>query len=396
MEHFDKENAFVLLVARGTLSEEERIEFENLLSADLDWDYVLAQLKRHKLFPLFNSHLHSCNIAKNLITFLKVRMDEADEIKNNCTKSIIKSRTIDVELCLLATLLSEKKIQYAILKGPVLANAIYDDPGKRAYGDIDILIKKSDADVVAKNLNEQGYIQGELDYNKGKIFPAPRKNIIWCNVYSHQLYPFKKNIEQFLCEVDVQIKLFHQHGNTNQNIGVIDLSTTAEYWQTLGMIEINGTHISTLNWKYFLLQLCMHAYLDEVSITRIVYDENGVCLRAYCDIRELLISKTDEINLDEFAKLVQRTQVNEAVYYILSNLSELYSDILEIVSPIVEKICPSCLSFMNEFGHWSETVSQQRGQFSQPFMKRIFDNSCREDYERQRHLFRHPNWAGAK
>ena len=385
MGQFEREKAFILLVARGTLSEEERIKFEDLLSAELEWDYVLTQLKRHKLFPLFNSHLQSCRTTKNLESVI-------NEVKNNCTEPIKRSRMLDAQLCRIAESLAEKGIAYAVLKGPVLAHAIYNTPDKRTYGDIDILVKKSDTDTVTNILKEHGYIQGQYDKEKAEIVPAPRKDVLWCSMYIHQLYPFQKVVDQCPCTVEVQTGIFPQSGKTVLRPFDIDLSATSEVWQAQGTIQVNGELISTLNWKYFLLQLCLHAYQDEISIARIVY-ENVPCLRAYCDIQELLTSKRHEINADEFAKLVQRTGTNEPVYYILAHLSKVYVDGLKISSPILEQIRPSDLSFLNQFGRFSEIIDQQRGQFSRPFMERLFDDSCKGDYERQSHLFGNLNRA---
>jgi hypothetical protein len=388
MGQFDKENAFILLVARGTLSEAERAKFEELLKAGLQWNYILAQMKRHKLFPLFASHSQVCRIAKN-----KKIEGVINEVKNNCSESIRRSRILDNELCWIAQLLAEKNITYAVLKGPVLAQAIYDNPSKRTYVDIDILIKKSDADAVTTLLKEQGYIQGRFDKEKARIVPASRKDLLWCSMYTHQLYPFIKVIDQcLLAEVDVQTKFFYQYGNTSENIGNVDFLTISEGWQTLSMIKVNGKKIFTFSWEYFLLQLCLHNYIDEISISKILY-EGGGGLRSYCDIRELLTSKRNELNLEKFVKLVQDTGTNKPVYYILIHLSQIYDDMLGFVLSFIEQIRPIDLGFMNEFGHWSETVGEQRGQFSQAFMERIFNNSCQEDYETQRHLFRNPNRA---
>jgi len=385
MGEFDRENAFILLVARGTLSEEERTKFEELLNAGLEWGYVSAQMERHRLFPLLASHWQSCGTAKNLETVL-------NEGKNNCTRRIRRSRILDRELCWLAESLAQKNITYAVLKGPILAHAVYDHPRKRVYTDIDILVKKSDADAVSKIIKEQGYIQGQFDKEKQEIVPAPRKNVLWCSMYIHQLYPFYRVVEQCPCKVEVQTKFFPLYENINHNLGSVDLSTSADCWQTRGMIEMNDKRISTLNWKYFLLQLCLHAYMDEVSIERIVYN-NGVRLRHYCDIRELLKRKRDKINLEDFITLVESTGTNKSIYYILANLSTIYGDMLEMVLYILDEIRPKSLSFMNEFGHQWEIIGKKRGQFSKPFVERIFGNSAQEDFERQKHLFRNRNSA---
>jgi hypothetical protein len=393
MGEFEKENAFVLLVARGTLSKEEKIKFEDLLSADLDWDYVLAQLKRHKLLPLFTNYLHSCRIATSLENII-------NDIKNSSNGRIVRSRILDMELGLLAKSLEAKNITYAVLKGPVLAHTIYGSPDKRTYADLDILVKKSELDIVTDIIQGHGYIQGEFDQDKQNIVPTPRKNVVGCSIYLHQLYPFRKIIDQDLYTVEVQTDFFPQYRKTgtSQHTFDIDLSATSECWQTLSLVEINGTLISTLNWKYFLLQLCLHAYTDEMSISSIVAAQksgyqHGSRLRAYCDVRELIKEKIYQINLEEFVNLVQQTKTNKPIYYILSNLTKIYPDSLEKIEYILDKIHPINLSFMNEFGNYWETINHERGKFSQSFLQRLFNNSFEEDYEKQKYLFSPIVWT---
>jgi hypothetical protein len=383
MEQFEPEKTLIALIARGSLSTEERIKCESLLSADLNWNYAKAQINRHKLLPLFLSHLQSCRIINSS---LEVALKE--EI-NNCVQRIKHSRLLDRELCRLGKLLAERDLAYAVLKGPILAHVIYDIPVKRTYGDLDILVKKSDADAVSKILKEQGYIQGFWDKEKKEIVPAPRRVVLGYSLHTHQLYNFRKILEQSLITLDIHVELHMPCRKGSQRVFDIDVSANSPCWQSLEEIKLYGERISTLNWNYFLLQLCLHAYVDEVSIFKIV-DDNGGNLRAYCDIRELILSKRAEINFDKFVDVVKQAKAKEPIYYILANLCELYDDMLEILSSILEQIRPKNLVSMNEFGYSLEILGEQRGQYSKPFRERIFDNSPQEDVNRQKHLFRTP------
>ena len=380
---FDKENAFILLVARGLLSEDERLQFGALLKTDLDWTYIFTSMKRHKLFPLLASHFQSVESDNNLNPILQ-------KVKNNCSIPLSRSRILDAELRRISEWLAEQDIVYAILKGPVLAHLIYDNPSKRTYGDIDILILKSDADKVCKRLNRQGYIQGSFDIAKQKVVPASRKDVLWCNMYIHQLYPYKKVIEQCVCIIDLQTKFFHQYGNMRHSLGNVDISETAECWQTLSEFEIDERKMLSLDLEYFLLQICLHAYVDEVSLGGVAYGQGGG-LRAYCDIREVIQSQQSKLNLDKFSNLVKATGAHQPVYYILANLKDLYPDVSTKVTRLLEIIRPDSLAFMNEFGLPWEVLGPNKGRFSQPLMKRLFNNSCQEDYEQQKNLFGEPN-----
>ena len=66
-----------------------------------------------------------------------------------------------LELCQIIKLFAEKDIYYAVLKEPTLAHTICDSLDKKTYGDLDILMKKTDINLVSNILKEQGYIQGD-------------------------------------------------------------------------------------------------------------------------------------------------------------------------------------------------------------------------------------------
>lgn len=381
MKEKEQEKSLIILMAYSVLSPRQRSEFCALLAGELDYDYLLKQIKRHKLLPLFINHLKSCEIENSsLEVCLKEEQAEYEKRLNCC-------RILDLELCQITKLFAERDISYAVLKGPILAHDIYDSLDKRTYNDLDILVKKSDINVVSNILEEQGYIQGDWDNEKEEIIPAPREMLLTFNLLMHEIYDFKKMIDQCLVSIDLHKELHVPYRKNGQPVFNVDAFLNSSCWPNLENIKFYGEQISTLKWNYFLLQLCLHAYIDEVSPFNYI-KTNGGNLRAYCDIRELILSKRSSINFYQFIDLVEEIKVNEPIYYILANLFEIYDDMEEILASVLFRLRPNNLAFMNEFGYSMEVLGEQRGRYSKPFMERIFDNSPQEDFERQKHLFR--------
>jgi hypothetical protein len=381
MQEQKQEKSLIILIARSVLSQKQKIEFCSLLARDLDYDYLIRQIKRHKLLPLFINHLKSCKIENSSLQLcLKEEQAEYEKRLKLC-------RILDIELCKIKKLFLKKNISYAVLKGPILAHSIYDSLDKRTYNDLDILVKKSDINVVSNIFKKQGYIQGDWDNDKKEIIPAPREMLLTFNLLMHELYTFRKMINQSLVSIDLHKELHVPYRKNGQPVFNVDTFLNSSCWPNLENIKLCGEQISTLKWTYFLLQLCMHAYIDEVSPFNYI-KTNGGNLRAYCDIRELILLKRSSINFDQFVDLVQEIKVNELIYYILANLSELYDDMQEILASVLFRMRPNNLDFMNEFGYSMEVLGEQRGRYSKPFIERIFDNSPQEDFERQKHLFR--------
>ena len=82
----------------------------------------------------------------------------------------------------LAAAIEGRGIPVVCLKGPVLAERIYDDPAERRYADIDLMVRRADADAAGAALGQIGYAHrlggltlGEnrrLEYNTPYVRPG--------------------------------------------------------------------------------------------------------------------------------------------------------------------------------------------------------------------------------
>lgn len=124
-----------------------------------DLQGIKALSLRHNLFPLVYSQLKK---YRNLISPEKVINDFLEQSKGLYLKSValsVRQEAVENEII---SLLGNKGIPTLVIKGNKIAREIYDDPNCRASTDIDILIRRDDAEVVDMILRESGYI-GDSD-----------------------------------------------------------------------------------------------------------------------------------------------------------------------------------------------------------------------------------------
>ena len=144
----------------------------------LNYDKVVKIASSHLMLPALYFKLKKRNYLKKipneLVNYLK------------CIYEINKERNLILceEMYELSKILDSKNIKYLFIKGSAhIKNKIYEDIGVRMIGDIDILMKKSDAKRIYKLLKVKGYKNNKPEtfywkkkhkpklINKDKIFP---------------------------------------------------------------------------------------------------------------------------------------------------------------------------------------------------------------------------------
>ena len=226
------ENELLICVARRTLAEAEEARLQRLLSGELDWGYLLATADRHCLIPLLYSHLNS--VASPEVP-LQV-MSRLGQLNQENTRS---SLLLTGELLQLMSVLEEHGIEAIPFKGPTLALLAYGDVGRRAFGDLDILVKRQAFPAVKELLLSQGFTPkpeltraqqaAALRFDCSQNF-ANEKNI-WVDVHWQFLAPY-----------------LSLHFDTDQ------------LWDRLEPITVNRRELTTVSPEDLLLVLCLHGF----------------------------------------------------------------------------------------------------------------------------------------
>lgn len=155
--------------------------------------------------------------------------------------------------------LEEKGIPYAVIKGAVLSIKAYGEIGYRRSGDIDILISRKNIDYVKTILFSLGFNQGHIVANQ--IIPLTREEKIFQSSMTHQIAPYIKHTDNFMCPwVIVDINTDIMWGENPSKIDMDSfLENTKEY-------SICGIKICKLKTEAEFISLCLHHYKDANSL----------------------------------------------------------------------------------------------------------------------------------
>ncbi|MDO9045575.1 MAG: nucleotidyltransferase family protein [Methanobacteriaceae archaeon] len=144
------EDELMLSCARTQVNEEIEKKIISLASMDLDWEYLINMVSRHRLRPLLYVNLNS-------ICPKKVPEDVLESLKSYYMANVQKNLMLTGELVKIIEILESNDIKAIPYKGPVLASLAYGNIGLRQFGDIDILIDETDALKVKEIMISEGY-----------------------------------------------------------------------------------------------------------------------------------------------------------------------------------------------------------------------------------------------
>lgn len=140
----------IICLGRKGVSEQSLAIAERLIAAGIDWDYLLAAVVFHGVFPTFFKHL---------------KMHFAAPVPSKCFRMMTghNDKIRFLNLALVGTYLQyhsalqKSGIESVIFKGPALALSLYDDLLMREFSDIDVLVSRSNAKAAQALLLEIGY-----------------------------------------------------------------------------------------------------------------------------------------------------------------------------------------------------------------------------------------------
>ncbi|WP_448511916.1 nucleotidyltransferase family protein [Photorhabdus laumondii] len=128
-------------------------------------------LNRHKLLPIWFYCIHQLNIEREIgkFTYQMVQIFLAKQKKDALTK--------EKEIISLANTFAKNDLNFAVRKGISICN-LYKEKSHRTFNDIDLMIKKNDADLFNKLLNQEGFEVGLYDQYKNEKSMHHRRDII--------------------------------------------------------------------------------------------------------------------------------------------------------------------------------------------------------------------------
>ena len=204
---------------------------------------------------------------------------------------------------------------YAVIKGAVLSHMAYGDPFVRHSGDIDLLIRRKDADDLKALLLSLGFVQGRI--TDGGIVPFSRREILFQTKASHQTAPYVKSTGNRLCPyVNVDVNTDILWGESEEKA---DMDAVLANTERTVLLDVPFPKLTS---EMELISLCLHHYKDMHSL----YLLSGGSLRLslFCDLYYYL--RNVRPNAEKLRVLAHTLRVGQYVYACLYDTQTIFDD----------------------------------------------------------------------
>ena len=204
-------------------------------------------------------------------------------------------------------------INYAVIKGEVLSQQIYNEPNKRRSSDIDILLDKKYVKLFGIELKKLGFTQ-LLSDNENEV----RRNKVLRLAYSHQIPSYYKEMIGFHFNVDVNFDIFGGEYEGKR----IDID---EFMSGTIKMDIYGCKVKTLPPLKAMIQLLLHHYKDMNSIF-LLATRKSIRYEMFKDVYYLLKNNLDTISLNQLYEISAKYEIIPYVFYILYYTGQIFKD----------------------------------------------------------------------
>ena len=226
----DREMKLLLALARTRQPSEVRQHIHDLAEGVIDWERLYELAWRHRLVPLIFRSLEESGIA--------IPLDIRDTLDGDRAGAALRSLAYTEELLQIRSAFLTESIEFAVLKGPVLGVAFYDDLGLRPFGDLDILVRFDDV-LRAKEL-----LVG-LGYRPDPPMSPRQERAFLAGQSAYEFFQDEKGFK-----VELHTALVHRRFDFHHDIERIWAQTTST--------TIGNAPICMLGTDDLLLFLCVH------------------------------------------------------------------------------------------------------------------------------------------
>ncbi len=271
----------LLLCTTASISPERKERISRILAGPVDWRYLLYLAEFHGVTSLIAHNLVNSGLGSQVSPAF---LEQFKQIYNN---TLYKNIIFCAELENILTTFNQHGIAAIALKGAVLAEQLYGNPGLRTMVDMDILVKPEELPLANSLMQEMGY-----------------KQLITTQPWDHAFHeaPFCKEA-QFPLFIEIHWKLDDQK--------LVDVPYD-EIWHRAQPIQTPGVTTKGLSPEDNLLFLCNHLTKQENQL-----------LKSLCDITELIKKYDDTLDWNYIIQSAHSWGINSSVYYCLKRSKEL-------------------------------------------------------------------------
>jgi hypothetical protein len=217
-----------------------------------DWEYLAEQAIHNGVGPVVYKNFSSTDLA------VSIPADILSKLKQSYYRSLSRNMMLYDHFRNVINAISTEGIEVIALKGIYLAEAVYNDIGLRQMTDIDLLVKKEDAEKCRNILMVIGYADTSLDVSERM------KEL----VYHKHLPPLVKD--------GVSVEL-HTHIHVEYPDVAVNIH---DYWKRSEITNLAGVQVNILSNEDLLQHLCLH--VDEH------FDDGKPQLNSYLDIASVV------------------------------------------------------------------------------------------------------------
>lgn len=185
-------------------------------------------------------------------------------------------------------------IRFILLKGLHVAESVYGSLKKRPMQDIDLLVRKNDAEKADRLL---------------RTMAKPEKwNRTWIEKYHYHMgYDMTPLLENIKTRLKIEL---HWDILPKENPFTISLD---EVWKTAVKERITGVETEVMSLEYLLLFLCVHLSF-----------QHGFCLKIIhlLDVAELLC--LEKVDWEKFCQITISSHAQRAVYLVFRTAEEIF------------------------------------------------------------------------
>ena len=258
----------LLLCARAHLDEQQRQRIHDLVSQNLDWDYLLQLADRHGLQPLLHWHLTAVcpnTVPKEPQQHLRVAFQRVSALNILLTHELQK----------LIALFAENNVTAVPYKGPALALQLFDNVALRQFSDLDLLVHPRDVLRARDLLLRDGY-EPLPPLSEGQQAVLLRTQ---CNL------PFSREQKRMIVELHWKVSA----------PSFARPFETEDFWSRLVDGKLETTNIKLPAVEDLLLALCIHGSKHLWERVAWIADIAG------------LISSKEKLNWDELIRRARST-----------------------------------------------------------------------------------------
>jgi hypothetical protein len=225
------EQRLLLACVRVCTESERRDLISCCLNEPIDWQYLIQIAHTHTMTSQLFHHLdsnHRNAIPENIY----------GKLHNHFLKQSLSSLLFTAELIKILDLFNQNHIPAIPFKGPTMAQALYDNPALREFGDLDFLVESHNIFKALRILGARGYRETP------EYLPAAESWIL-------------RELNHYQIRKAHGLGLVELHWSMVPAYFILPLPIQA-WWKRAEYVSFEGTSILNLSAEDMLAILCIH------------------------------------------------------------------------------------------------------------------------------------------